>query len=238
MRRWLQARLSRAGWSVHRWPSHRFDGMGDVLEMLRRQGYRPSTVVDIGANVGQWTDLAAGLFHAAEHHLIEPQPALHATLARFQPPRFHVHPVALTSAGVSEASMSGSGTGMHVVTAGSAPSTRVPASSLDALLADRLTQEQRTLIKIDVESHELTVLGGGTRVMAAAEVIISEYHYYDIEQTGTPVFRDLLDFMARHGYDLYDISAVHGRARDLRAQTGDAVFVRRDSPLTADTRWA
>jgi len=238
MRRWLQARLRQAGWTIHRWPAHRFDAMGDALDVLHRQGFRPATVVDIGANVGLWTDLAAALFRAPEHHLIEPQPELQAMLARFQPPRFHVHQVALTAAGRSEVAMSGAGTGVHVAPPGTTGTIRVPAGSLDALLAARISPDRRALIKIDVESHELEVLAGGAHVVAAAEVLIIEFHYFDIERSGTPVLRDLLNVMHQHGHVLYDIAATHGRARDLRAQTGDAVFVRHDSPLAADTRWA
>lgn len=217
--------------------------MHDALRLLRRQGYDPKVIVDIGANLGTWTDLACRTFDAREYHLVEPQQACHAALARFRPPRFTVHQLALTSVGVDSVLLVGGGpgggcSGAFVTTRDRGePGVRYPATSLDRLLADRIVPADRALLKLDVEAHELTVLRAGARVLAAAEVVVTEFQLYQVENNGMPVLADIIAFMAERDFCLYDVAALHSRARDLRLRMGDGVFVHRRSPLVADNRW-
>ena len=113
----LRRLAARAGYRVTRLPPNRFDAMGVVLQRLRDVGFRPRVVIDAGANVGGWTMMARGIFADAEFHLIEPQPACHAALARLGG-RLLVYPVAVTRPGVTEVQMSGTGsTGAWVLLA-------------------------------------------------------------------------------------------------------------------------
>jgi hypothetical protein len=41
----LRAAFQRLGYTVHRWPSNRFDSMRDALFLLSRAGYRPRVVI-------------------------------------------------------------------------------------------------------------------------------------------------------------------------------------------------
>jgi FkbM family methyltransferase len=231
------------GWSIHRWPANRFDAMDDTLALLRLRGFAPQCIVDIGANVGVWTEMAAREFDAREFHLVEPQHACLAALRRFPPPRFTVHPVALTPDPVTSVYMAGGGagggTGAWVVTDGNInEAISYPATSLDALLADRITAMDRPLVKLDVETYELDVLRSGPRVLTAAEVVIMEFFMFQIEGNGRPVLTDQIAFMMEHGFRLYDFAQLAARRRDQRLRMGDVVFVRADSPLLADNRWA
>lgn len=217
--------------------------MDDALRLLRASGYDPRVIVDGGANVGTWTDLATRRFTAREHHLVEPQPACHPALARFQPPRFTVHPVALTGAGIDAVVMVGGGghggTGAFVSKeAGHGDATRYPATSLDGLLGGRITRADRALLKLDVEGHELEILRASSVVLPAIEVAILEFQAFEIEGNGRPVFIDVVTLMRDRGFSFYDIAALASRPRDRRLRMGDAIFVRDDSPLVADARWA
>lgn len=242
MRKTLRGLLRRAGWVLHRWPSHRFDAMEDVLLLLHRGGYRPQVIIDVGANVGAWTAMADAVFSAREYHLIEPSPGCRAALTRFLPPRFNVHQVAVTVDGVSRARLAGTGrlaasTGAWLVPldAGDESLPEVPATTLDALLAGRCGVGERTLLKLDVEGHELAVLSAATRVLELSEVVITEFKLFQFDGgSGGVVFGELLAFMREHDFVLYDFAALASRPRDLRLYMGDAVFVRSTSPLNAD----
>lgn len=240
----LRSLVRTAGWVVHRWPANRFEAMDDALRLLADAGYRPQVIVDIGANVGAWTDMALRHFDARECHLVEPQPGCQAALARFTPPRYHVHPVALTAAGVPSVTMIGTGDGAAsegawVASAGTQVpgAVSLPATSLDLLLDGRFSLTDRTLLKIDVENHELDVLTSGTRVLRAVEVIVSEFHAFAVDDSGAPVLSDLIGTLDDLDFVLYDVARLAGRARDRRLMFGDVVFVRRGSALLADTRW-
>lgn len=228
-----------AGWTVHRWPSNRYDAMNESLLLLARAGFAPQCVIDVGANVGHWTDMAVETFDAREHHLVEPQPDCHLALARFEAPRFTVHKFAVTSEDMTSVQMVAGGTGAWVTSKQDqvgVPLEEYPARSLDGLIAGRVHAVDRPLLKLDVESHELEVLRGAPRVMEAVEVIVTEFQLFRREPW-RPLLSDVIEFLRPRGFHLYDFAALSARPRDLRLRQGDAVFVKEGSPLFTDTSW-
>ncbi len=245
-KRAARAALRRVGVSAHRWPPHRFDAMPDALALLRRAGYRPRVVIDAGANEGAWATIAHSIFPEATFHLVEPQPGCRAALDALvqQFPAFAVHPIAVTRPDVPRVRLIGSGpdgrgTGAWVAGAGERDPGEIEcaATTLDALFADRIEPRDRALLKLDLEGHEAPALAGGQRLLDVVEVALVEVRFYEIEDHDRPLFGDLLEVMRARGFALYDFAALAGRPRDLRLRTGDAIFVRRDSPLAADRAW-
>jgi FkbM family methyltransferase len=230
----LGFRLSRNG------PANRFDGMAAALGLIRAAGYAPQLVVDVGANLGQWARLARPIFPEAEFWLVEPQRACLPVLQDLpRAPRTRVYPVALTRPGTSEVQMLGGGpegtsSGAHVASAGG---IGVPATTLDALLGDRAQPGDRTLLKLDVEGHELEMLAGGSATLRVVEALLFEFQVYEIEGNGLPLFLDVAAHLQSRGFAFYDLCTLSPRPRDGRLRMGDALFVRRDSPLVADDSW-
>lgn len=249
MSRWkqrVQAMLTAAGYSVHRWPANRFDGMRDALLLLRSAGYAPSVIIDCGANRGEWTLLAREAFPDSACHLIEPQPACLAALRTLaaRVPRLTVHAVAVTRPGISRVRMigggeEGGGTGAWVAGPGEIAPGEVecPAATLDALVAQRVTRADRALLKLDIEGHELPALEGAAELLGKTEVLLTELQFYAINDNGRAVLVDVLNFLRERGFELYDFACLSQRPRDRRLRMGDALFARRDSPLLADRSW-
>jgi FkbM family methyltransferase len=236
---------ARAGLVVHRWPANRFDAMGDALTLLRRADYRPATVIDCGANRGQFAGLVTTVFPDATIHLIEPQPCYWPSLERLARERgtSHLYRVAVTEPGVARVRMHRGGsegsTGAFVVAAGEpfAPDLEAEAATLDQLFGSAVERNERALLKLDIEGHELSALVGSVRLLEVVEVVLSEVRFFDINRSGRPTFDDIGAFLAANGFQLYDFTTLRGRDRDKRLYLGDAIFVRRDSPLTADVGW-
>lgn len=140
-----------------------FAEMGFVLHLLR-----PGDLMgDIGANIGVYTVLAAGVA-GAEVAAVEPSPTALRHLwdnIRLNDlgGRVTVHPVAL---GEGEGSLRLSarlGAANRVLLAGEGEAAEaVPATTLDRLFADRAP----ILLKLDVEGYELRILSGGAAVLA------------------------------------------------------------------------
>lgn len=220
---------------------NRFGAMEDTLVALRRNGYRPRVVVDAGANLGAWTCLARRIFGEAEFHLFEPQPECMAVLRALER-RYggiHVHEAAVTSPGRGFVYMVGTGTGAWVQ---DEPlplrgSRTFRATTLDSVLGAKVSRDDRVLLKLDLQGHELAALEGGEAVLEATEVIVTEVRFYDIEKSGKPLFADVLCWLRRRGFELYDFAALSPRPRDGRLREGDGVFVAAASPLLADCRW-
>jgi FkbM family methyltransferase len=243
MRQLAKDLFRKAGFRLERWrPSNRFDAMADALELLKRQDFHPRVIIDGGANAGNWTRMALHVFPDAAVHLIEPQPACRPALERLA--RTHaamtLHPVALSEPGRTRLSFTGGtadgGTGVHVMIAGETDvELECLATTLDGLFATRIERADRPLLKLDVEGHELDALRGARALLDAIEVIIVEVQLYDINDSGViPVFRDVYDFLAGRGFELYDLASIGWRQRDMRMHMLDPVFVRSDSPLCTD----
>jgi FkbM family methyltransferase len=240
-RKAIQRIAADVGFHIGRMPPNRFEATENVLTALKRRGFRPTTIIDAGANVGDWTRCARTIFPMAECHMIEPQPACRAALTALvrNDPHVHLHAVALTLPHVTEVMMTGAGsTGASISPAGGDDVISVAASSFDQLFGSLLTQSQRPLVKLDIEGHELSALSGASASLRAIEVIIAEVRFYDIEHSGHPIFLEVLNFLRDRHFELFDFVSLGSRQRDGRLRIGDAVWIRSDSELLADVSWA
>jgi FkbM family methyltransferase len=236
----VRAAIARFGYRVSAGPPNRFDAMKAALVQLHRMGYAPRVIVDVGANVGSWADMARRVFPDATLHLIEPQaacqPDLAAVCARLG--RAYAYTTAATLAGRRVVHMAGAGTGAWIPRhTTDVPTTVVEATSLDALLEGALALGDRALLKIDVEGHELDVLGGAAAILDRFEAIVVETSFYNINGSGNPRVGDVVLRLRDCGFELFDVAALSARPRDNRLRLGDFVFVRRDSTLALDGSW-
>lgn len=223
--------------------ANRFQAIEECLVSLRRRGFRPRRIVDGGANIGDFAQCAGKIFAKAKIHLVDPQPACRNSLARLaQDQRFQLHTVALgaedafTDLAIDPAGVT---TGAHVLPNAQTPSTsrhvRIAMARLDTLLESEITIEDRTLLKLDLQGWELEALKGAERTLKQIEVILTEVSFF--AQAYEPPIETLVGFLDERGFALHDIAALAARRRDNRGHQGDFLFVRRDSPLMADTAW-
>jgi len=245
----LRHSLAKAGFRITRLrPANRFQAMDESLLLMRGLGYTPRVVIDGGANMGTWTQMAQRIFPQAEFHLIEPQPACASALQSLvrQNPKLSFHPFALTEPGVTHVRMigggeKGGGTGAFVAKdneqANGFGEIDVQATTFDQLLASRVAREDHALLKLDLEGHEIPALMGAPKLLQSVEVILTELQFFQINNNGRAVFADYLNFLRERGFELYDFACLSQRPRDMRLRMGDVVFVRRDSALLADRSW-
>lgn len=140
------------------------EAMGFLLHFLRPG----ELMVDVGANAGSYTLLAAS--RGARVIAAEPNPLPRAFLERslaLNGLTAAVAPCAV-SAAAGHATMDLSGDATGHVTEG--PGTAVAAVTLDGLVGGAAP----ALVKIDVEGHEAQVLAGGERALARVAAAIVE----------------------------------------------------------------
>jgi FkbM family methyltransferase len=184
-----------------------------ILESILQPG---DTFIDVGANHGAFSIRAAKLVGDSGRVIaFEPQSHLARLVARSLTAndcrQFEVRACALGAREdravlYSESGNSGNAT-LHA--AGVMRSRRrrvVPVTTLDTALTD-LTHTSRTVLKIDVEGHELAVLEGARRLLESHRPTI----IIEINPTSARAARystdDLLGLLHRAGYEIAEYSS-------------------------------
>lgn len=208
---------------------------------MRRLGFRPAGVVDIGAYKGEWTVMARGIFPEATFLMLEAQESQRETLEQVKARNdsgvnyriallgpenrdgvdFHQYDVAPTGASVLAAQ------------AGAAPQlVKCRMETLDTILS-REGLRRPELIKIDVQGYELEVLKGGSEALAAAQAIAMEVSLLELYK-GNPLMHEVIGFMHERGFQCYDIPTLMRRPSDKALWQVDMIFVKDGSPLIKD----
>lgn len=192
----------------------------------------PRLAIDIGGNVGKYTAGLRARAQDLEIHVFEPSATNIAKLRE----RFGEDPkVALVESGLAD--RSGSATLF----------SNAPGSSLGSLTKRNLDHfdiafeckemihtmrfedywttvlsgRQLDIVKIDVEGHELAVLGGFGQALSATRVLQFEFGGCNID-TRT-YFRDFWYFFAERDFDLYRVTPI-GAEKIGRYRESEEVF--------------
>ena len=244
LKKLLQAVIELSPYRIVRLTSkNRFVAIEEMILQLRDRGYEPRRIVDGGANVGDFARFCRKVFPTARIDLIEPQPACHAVLEDLaRAPGFTLHPVGIGKADgelVLAIDPQGVTTGAHILDVNcvgdTKPTVKIPVSTLDSIL-EEVPASDRTFLKLDLQGWEMESLKGAELVLGRIEVILCEVSFF--AQAYEPPIDKLIQFLAGHGFALYDIASISARGRDNRARQGDFIFVRQNSPLFMDTAWA
>jgi len=196
-----------------------------------------ATVIDVGANRGQFGLFAARRFPGAELHCFEPLPEARETLMSVLRghPRLRVHGVALGARNSTETfNVAASDDSSSLLTA-----TRTQTASFPkAAVAERRSVEvgrlddvispeavsRPCLLKIDVQGYELEVLRGAEIVLDAVDQLLVECSFVELYE-GQPLAAEIVARCAERGFPLDGVfSLVHDeRGRCLQ---GDFLFGR------------
>lgn len=208
-----------------------------TLTLLRDRGFRPATVIDVGAQTG--TPPLYEVFPDAHHVLIEPvaenESALQALCGQLRSAEYRIAAVTsrdgMVPLAVSDDRLYSSVVRDGVVPEGAdaPPGLRsVPGVSLDSLCAEG-RYVGPMLVKIDVDGLELEVLAGAVTLMRPDAVFVIEA---TVAGNDARLPR-IIDAMAPYGFQVWDIVDPLYRPGDERMWQVDVVMVHRDGPYAA-----
>jgi FkbM family methyltransferase len=204
------------------------------------QGADIRTVLDIGANTGQFALTVHRLLPEATIHSFEPLADCHARLVERldAAPRFHAHAVALGDAdGEVEFQRNDFTQSSSVLPmaplhkealrwTGHSTTVTVPVRRLDSVLGDQ-ELEPNVLVKIDVQGFEDRVLVGGEQTLRQARYVMVETSMeplYEGQASFERVYELLTGYGFRYGGNLEQLV----NPNDGRILQADALFLRRE----------
>jgi FkbM family methyltransferase len=200
-----------------------------VLRQLKRLGFAPATVIDVGVAT-QTTELYQefpGVLLLLIEPLIEFEPFLQKIASVYNAEYvlaaageksgtaiLNVHPDKVGSSLLRE---------VEGESVDGAP-REVPTVTLDDLCAERGLHSPY-LLKADVQGAELRVLAGASRTLRETEVVILETTLFGT-MVGGPQVWDVMAWMKQVGFVVYDIYGLNYRPLDGALCQADMVFVK------------
>lgn len=212
------------------------------LQNLKKAGFNPSTIIDIGAYQGEWTKEVFSIFPKANFLMLEAMPEKLKWLQQIKEinPEQIDFKIQLMGASDSETVVfheletASSVLSEHFET--NAKCVERKLATLDNTLINTKWQ-QPSLIKIDTQGYELEILKGATEVLKKAEVVLLEISLLDIHQN-VPLFADVIEFMKQRNLVAYDICSFTRRPLDNALWQTDILFVKENSFLRQNKKWA
>lgn len=202
------------------------------LRNMKRAGFAPQRIVDVGAYVGDWARMTRGVFPASEIHMVEAQPSNEEHLKAVHGTTYDI-----TLLGAEEkdsVEFFVLETGSSVLPEQSSINRDVQTyrmQTLDSILAQR-AWNRVDLLKIDVQGYELEVMKGAEQTLMNTEAVLMEVSLIPIN-LGAPLVHDVIAFMRERRFRLYDVCTLIRRPLDDALWQIDAVFVHDTSPLVA-----
>ncbi len=211
--------------------------MRDALEHIASLGFVPGTVLDVG--VANGTDDLYQAFPGSRHFLIEPLEEFRPNLEKICGKYNAEYVIAAASNACGKVKINVHpdlyGTSLLKEEEGAmidGVEREVPTITIDELSNDEAFQAPY-VIKIDAQGGEIQVLDGATEALNKTELVILEVSLHGFF-IGGPQFTDVINYMKKRGFVVYDI--FDGRNRplgDALAQV-DIAFVKEDGPFRHD----
>jgi FkbM family methyltransferase len=212
------------------------------LQNIKRLGFEPAQIVDVGAYNGDWTKMVKAIYPKAKVLMLEAQKGKDAALKQVSAAyRGDVsYQIALLGAESGKPITfyeydPVAGTGSSVF-ADNSSIARTPITctmeTLDHIVQDQINAKV-DFLKLDVQGYELEILKGSTHLLQNVEVVLMEVSFLPlIEQA--PLMHEVVHYMKQQGFITYDICSFIRRPLDQALWQSDFLFVKETSSLLSN----
>ena len=212
---------------------------------IRNLGFATTAILDVGANRGDWSRIAAKYFPGAAFLLIEPQEEMRPFLEEFcreHPPSQYFLTAAGSQSGTATITIWDDLAGSSLlppadeVLRNAGKQRDIPVARIDDLLQESAASIP-SLVKLDVQGYELEALRGASTLFGVTDLFVLEVSFFDF-YPHQPILHDVVAFMAERQYFAYDIVGGIRRPYDQALGQMDLVFARDGSALRSSNRWS
>jgi FkbM family methyltransferase len=214
--------------------SHAVEGnMFFHIGHLRRLGYAPDVVVDVGAFEGEWTTNVLEIFPNAAFVMFEPQEAKQPLLDELCRTHRNVRLVPTILGNRTEDAVRfyemESGSSIYEEQTSHPRQVRAyPMQTLDAAMKT-LSLPGEVFLKLDVQGAERDVLDGATETLARCSFLLLEASVLNFN-ADAPLLDELVQYLKDKGFVLFDVCDLRRKANGTLFQL-DLLFARADNEI-------
>lgn len=214
------------------------------LEDIRDRGFTCKYILDVGANITEWSRMATIIFPSTTFFLIEPLAEMEPYLKQFCID-FPGSKYFLQGAGPEEQVLSLTVSNYlpeanFVITADEYDNPDIKQREVKVITIDSLIEKSEIeipeLVKLDIQGFELEALKGANMLFGVTEVFILEVSLFKFHKQ-TPTFKDVIKFMDEKGYEVYDFPGYLRRPFDGALGQVDICFARKNGLLRESNEW-
>jgi FkbM family methyltransferase len=210
--------------------------IGNAFLVLKKAGFNPTHILDIGANHGLWSREVLTYFPNANYTLIEPQERLKSSFADLlERPQFAYLPIGIgQQKGHFNLTITERDDSCNFrLTEDEARQRGLNQIQVEVDTIDHVVEMSKfgipQLIKIDAEGIDLQVLKGATSVLGRTEVVLIEAAVLN------PMFENtilsVMNAMDQYGYKLFDITDLNRPFDNKALWLVELMFVLKDGAL-------
>ncbi|MDZ4712588.1 MAG: FkbM family methyltransferase [bacterium] len=216
-----------------------------LLEDIMNRGLKLVHALDVGANLSHWSRLMKSVSPDVKIYMIEPLPEMESALKNF-----------CKDFPDSKYFLAGAGSKIenHFITtyhddpAGATclvgeneylksvnKQRSIPIITIDSLI-EKGEIEIPEIVKLDIQGFELEALKGAKHLFGKTEVFILETSLFEYTK-GTPLFSEVVIFMAERDYEIYDFPGFLRRPYDGALGQLDVCFTKKFGILRDSNVW-
>ncbi len=209
-----------------------------TFKRLKKLGYQPKLVLDIGAYEGSWAKSFLTVFPNCKILMIEGQEGKRSILEKTAEHKQLDFQIALLGSAEQEVEFNIYETASSVLKENNETGAKTEIRTLTTLDKSIIDTPftKADFIKIDTQGYELEILKGAEKTMQQAEFILLEVSLIDIYKN-CPMVAEVMAFMQSKGFVLYDICSLMRRPYDNALFQSDFLFVKETSPFRAAKQW-
>jgi len=210
-----------------------FYDMYHHISNLKKLGFNPDLVIDVGALFGHWTEQVIPIFPEAAFIMIEPQIDKKQYLAAITR-KFNNVSAEFSLVGdveKDEVDFYEMGSGSSIYEENSDCDRKKVSLKMETL--DTIMKKYKTpnncFVKLDVQGAEIDVLKGAAELLKRTEFILLEISTLNYNHKA-PQFTDVIIFLKNIGFILFDICDERRMKNEVLYQI-DMIFVKESSPI-------
>jgi FkbM family methyltransferase len=211
------------------------------LKGIKNRGALVNNILDIGAHKADWSLMTSDIFPEATYYMIEPQDEMKPYIEAFL--KNHKGAWFQGGAGAENGELTlsvwddfaGSSFLLPEGEESGKKQRKVPIYTVDSLLESN-KMPIPNICKIDVQGFEIEVLKGAKKILGKTDIFILEASLFRFSPN-QPLLHEIIDFMVKQGYVIYDFAGFANRPLDKALGQLDICFVLENSPLRFNQGW-